>query len=306
MQLRHLKTFVAVASNLNITRAAERIHLAQSSVSEQIQALEADLNAALFDRTGRKLKLTEAGQRLLDHAHELLARADEARTAVAAAANTIAGTLAIGGLETLCAGYLPPLLAYFGTEHPEVGLQLRSAGSGDLRGGVRSGALDVSFVFGEPPDTPELKHEVVAEEELVVALPAGHRLAGQVAAGPDDLRNEPFLVTEQGCVYRQMFEAAFADNGARPRIAVELGSIAAIQKLVAEGAGCALIPRVAAEACNTRMVALPWTGGNSPVPVSMIWHSRRGKRPAVRLFLEAARRQFKPGDARLRRAAPFR
>lgn len=88
MQLRHLKTFVAVASSLNITRAAERIHLAQSSVSEQIQALEADLDATLFDRTGRKLKLTEAGERLLDHAHELLARADEARAAVTAAANT--------------------------------------------------------------------------------------------------------------------------------------------------------------------------------------------------------------------------
>lgn len=306
MQLRHLKTFVAVASDLNITRAAERIHLAQSSVSEQMQALEADLNAALFDRTGRKLKLTGAGQRLLDHAQELLARAEEARAAVAAAANMTTGTLAIGGLETLCASYLPPLLAHFGTEHPTVQLQLKSAGSGELRSGLKSGALDVSFAFGEPPDVPELKHEVVAEEELVVALPAGHRLAGQIAASAEDLHDEPFLVTEQGCVYRQMFETGFTQNGMRPRIAVELGSIAAIRKLVAEGAGCALIPRVAAEAGDRRIVALPWTGDHSPVPVTMIWHGRRSKRPAVRLFLEAARRHFKPGDARLRRAAPSR
>ncbi|PLP57205.1 LysR family transcriptional regulator [Mesorhizobium loti] len=306
MQLRHLKTFVAVASDLNLTRAAERIHLAQSSVSEQIQALEADLDAALFDRTGRKLKLTEAGQQLLDHAPDLLVRADEVRTAVAAAANTTAGALTIGGLETLCASYLPPLLAHFGAEHPAMRLQLKSAGSGDLRGGVKSGALDVSFAFGEPPETPELKHEVVAEEELVVALPAGHRLAGRATANADDLHNEPFLVTEQGCVYRQMFETAFAKHGTRPRIAVELGSIAAIQKLVAEGAGCALIPRVAAEASDGRVVTLAWTGDNSSVPVSMIWHGRRGKRPAVRLFLDAARQEFKPGDARPRHAAPSR
>ena len=305
MLLRHLKTFIAVASDLNLTRAAERIHLAQSSVSEQIQALEADLNAPLFDRTGRKLKLTEAGQRLLDHAHDLLARTEEARAAVAAATNTMAGTLTIGGLETLCASYLPPLLAHFGAAHPAVRLQLKSAGSGDLRSGVNSGALDISFAFGEPPQTPELKHEVVAEEELVVALPAGHQLAGQVTVGPSDLRTEPFLVTEQGCVYRQMFETAFAQDGTRPRIALELGSIAAIQKLVAEGAGCALIPRVAASG-DRRIVTLPWTGDNSPVPVSMIWHGRRGKRPAVRLFMEAARQQFKPGDARPRRATPFR
>lgn len=304
MQLRHLKTFVAVASDLNITRAAERIHLAQSSVSEQIQALEADLDATLFDRTGRKLKLTEAGQRLLDHAHDLLARTEEARTAVTAAANTTAGTLAIGGLETLCASYLPPLLAHFGAEHPAIRLQLKSAGSGELRSGVKSGALDVSFAFGEPPDMPELKHEVVAEEELVVALPAGHRLAGQADANADDLNNEPFLVTEQGCVYREMFETAFA--GKRPRIAVELGSIAAIQKLVAEGAGCALIPRVAAEAGSRRVVTLSWAGDNSSVPVSMIWHGQRGERPALRFFLEAARQRFKPGDAHPRHAAPSR
>lgn len=306
MQLKHLKTFVAVASDLNLTRAADRIHLAQSSVSEQIQALEADLDAALFDRTGRKLKLTEAGQRLLDHAHDLLARADEARAAVAAAANTVAGTLAIGGLETLCASYLPPLLAHFGADHPAVRLQLKSAGSGDLRGGVKSGALDVSFAFGEPAETPDLRSEVVAEEELVIAVPAGHRLAGQAAATASDLYDEPFLVTERGCVYRQMFETAFAQDGARPRIAVELGSIAAIQKLVAEGAGLALIPRVAVAAGDKRIMILPWTGNSSPVPVSMIWHGRRGKRPAVRLFLEAARRQFKPADARPRRATPPR
>ncbi len=306
MQLRHLKTFVAVASELNITRAAERIHLAQSSVSEQIQALEADLNATLFDRIGRKLKLTEAGQRLLEHAHDLLARADEARAAVATAANTAAGTLAIGGLETLCASYLPPLLAHFGAQNPAVRLQLKSAGSGALRAGLKSGALDVSFAFGEPPETSDLEHEVIAEEELVVAVPASHRLAGQAAANADDLRDEPFLVTERGCVYRQMFETAFAQDGARPRIAVELGSIAAIQKLVAEGTGLALIPRVAVMAGDERIVTLPWTGNSSSVPVSMIWHGRRGKRPAVRLFLEASRRQFKPGDARLRRATPFR
>lgn len=225
---------------------------------------------------------------------------------MAAAANTTTGALTIGALETLCASYLPPLLAHFGAAYPAVRLQLKSAGSSDLRSGVKSGALDVSFAFGEPPETSEFRHEVVAEEELVVALPAGHRLAGQLAASPDDLHDEPFLVTEQGCVYRQMFETAFARNGARPRIAVELGSIAAIQKLVAEGAGCALIPRVAADASDPRIVTLPWTGTNSPVPVSIIWHGRHGKRPALRLFLEAARQQLKPGDARPRRAAPFR
>lgn len=107
MQLRHLKTFAAVASTLNFTRAAERVHLAQSSVTEQIQALEADLGTALFDRSGRRLGLTEAGRRLLEYTSDILTLVDEMRSAVADAGAVAAGTLTIGGLETLCASQLP-------------------------------------------------------------------------------------------------------------------------------------------------------------------------------------------------------
>src|SRR5882757_7280417 len=90
MQLRHLKTFAAVASTLNITRAGEKVHLAQSSVTEQIQSLEADLGAPLFDRSRHRLRLTEAGRRLLEYAGDLLSLADEARSAVADAAGLVA------------------------------------------------------------------------------------------------------------------------------------------------------------------------------------------------------------------------
>src|SRR5262245_3662376 len=156
MQLRHLKTFVAVASTLNITRAAERVHLAQSSVTEQIQVLEADLGTALFDRSQRRLSLTEAGRRLLDYANDLLALADEARAAVAAAADLTAGTLTIGGLETLCCSYLPPLLARFRGEHSDVHVRLMVANSAALRNGLRTGSMDVCFAFGDMPQDPDL------------------------------------------------------------------------------------------------------------------------------------------------------
>src|SRR6266436_183338 len=133
MQLRHLKTFVAVASTLNITRAGEEVHLAQSSVTEQIQSLEADLGTPLFDRSRRRLRLTEAGRRLLEYAGDILSLSDEAHSAVADAAGLVAGSLAVGGLETLCANRLPPLLAKFRQQHPAIALQMKAAGSGELR-----------------------------------------------------------------------------------------------------------------------------------------------------------------------------
>lgn len=309
MQLRHLKTFVAVASTLNITRAGEQVHLAQSSVTEQIQSLEAELGTPLFDRSRRRLQLTEAGRRLLEYAGDLLSLADEARSAVADAAGLAAGFLTIGGLETLCASRLPPLLTRFHWEHPAVGIQLKAAGSGELRSGVKSGTMDVCFTFGEALSDPELQSEPVAREELVVIVPLGHRLAGRNAIEPEDLADEAFLITETGCVYRRLFDSAFpASSPVRPRVAGEFSSIAAIRSLVETGLGCALVPRLVASNTDGRVVALPWVGEADSVLVSMIWRRRRVQSPRLRLFLEAARNSFdsiRPADVRPRHAARF-
>lgn len=309
MQLRHLKTFMAVASTLSITRAAEQVHLAQSSVTEQIQALEADLGTALFDRSRRRLQLTEAGQRLLEYAGDLLALADEARAAVADATNLSTGMLTIGALETLCANWLPPLLTSYQAGHPAVRLQVKAAGSGALRSGVRGGVMDVCFAFGAGPFEPDLQHETVAEEDLVVIAPPGHRLAGREMIQAEDLADEPFLVTETGCIYRQMFESAFpAGRTIRPRIAGEFSSIAATRRMVESGLGCALVPRLVASEADGSLAASPWGGDVRSVPVSMIWRRQRVQPPVLRSFLEAARQgtaAIRPDDARPRHAARF-
>jgi DNA-binding transcriptional LysR family regulator len=307
MHLRYLKTFVAVASTLNITRAAERVHLAQSSVTEQIQALEIEVGAALFDRSRRRLALTEAGHRLLAYSTQLLALADEARAAVADAADATSGKLVIGGLETLCAGRLPPMLARFGQAYPAVQLQLKVAGSGDLRTAVKAGALDIAFAFGTPPADTELQHEEVCLEPLVVLASAGHRLTDAEAVSAADLVDENWLVTAQGCVYRQMFEDAFPPDGPkRPRVFGEFDSLAAIRALVGKGMGCALVPRLAVDHADPTVTSLPWEGSYRAVPTTMIWRRRRVQRPALDRFLTSTRAYFAavtPADGRRPRAA---
>lgn len=290
MQHRHLKTFLAVAECLNITRAAERVHLAQSSVTEQIQTLEADLGAKLFDREKRRLSLTEAGKRFHAYARELLVLADEARASIAETTAHISGTLKIGGLETLCAAWLPQRLASFRQSHPAIAYDLKVVNSAELRQGVERGALDIGFGFGEPPVGIDLHSEVVHREDLVAIAPPAHRLRSQTMVTTGDLAMEPFLVTAQGCVYRAMFDRTFsAHRPLRPSLVGEFGSLASIRALVAEGVGCAMVPRAVVADGTHEALCLPWSEGAAAVPVYMLWHGRRTATPALASFLDAAR-----------------
>jgi DNA-binding transcriptional LysR family regulator len=288
MQLKHLRTFLAVASTLNFTKAAAKVHLAQSSVTEQIQALESDLGVALFDRSQRRLALTQAGATLVGYAESLLALAADARSAVSGAAVVVRGTLAVGTLETLAARWLPPLLGEFQSRHPGVHVDLRVAGSGELRNAVRDGTLDLCFAFTEPPAGLGLGSECIAMDGLVLLVPAGHPLADRASVGPQQASGERFLVTPPGCAYRSMFDAAFAAGAARPAIAGEYGSLGAIAGLVRAGLGCALVPRLAAQGFDGELAAVPWDGAASRVAIHMIWRPRELP-AALRLFMHAVR-----------------
>ncbi|OHV78390.1 hypothetical protein LCM4579_26425 [Ensifer sp. LCM 4579] len=255
--------------------------------------MEADLGTPLFDRSQRRLKLTPAGERLLDYAGELLDLAEEARSAVATLSGTVSGRLRVGGLETLCAARLPELLAEYRREYPKVELSLKSANSGQLRSGMKSGELDVSFFFGEAVATAEMASEQVAQEGLVVIAPADHRLAGCESVDTGDLIDDAFLVTERGCVYRRMFDAAFAATlPDRPRLVGEFASLAAIRSLVGAGLGCALVPRLVVPEGERDVVVLPWKDKSRAAPVLMAWRRRRIQPPPLSAFLAVARRHF--------------
>lgn len=274
---------------------------AQSSVTEQIQTLESEFGTALFDRSQRGLELTVAGRRLLHYADEILSLADEARASVADAANVECGRLAIGGLETLCTNFLPPLLTAFRQDHPGIDLQLTTARSRELSTRVENGSIDLYFTFGNAPTGSQLQYECVARERLVVLAPPDHRLSGKRTIEAADLVNETFLITEPGCVYRTIFDTVFPQaSSTRPQVGGEFGSIGMIQRLVESGLGCALVPRSAVDV-NSRAVLLPWMSDADAVAVFMVWRRRRVQSPVLRLFLDTARRQLgciRPGDAR--------
>jgi DNA-binding transcriptional LysR family regulator len=308
MDLKRLKTFVHVARTLNFSEAARRIHRTQSSVTEQIQALEADLGVALFDRAHRKLALTPAGDCLLDHATRLIELADAARAAVLAAGGGATHTLVVGGIETIAAAFLPDVVARMAAAHPHVSVRVTVGATSALHAGVRDGTLDAACFFGTLAPDGDVASSVIAHEPLVLVVPPTHPLAAKAPAGASyaDIAHEPFLVTGQGCAYRRMFETALrARPDAQPRIAGEFDSVAAIVGLVERGLGCAIVPRMVPALADARVAVVPWLGDAATVPVSVAWRKRTSPAlTALLAALPAPAGAATPGDDRRRDAIP--
>ncbi|TJV03541.1 MAG: LysR family transcriptional regulator [Mesorhizobium sp.] len=299
MHPRLLKTFLAVARTRNITRAAEAVHLAQSSVSDQVQSLEAELGAALFTRSKGGLELTPAGLALKPVAEELLRLDAEARAAVQAAVGQTSGQVTVGALETIASARLAPWLPGFQARHPGIIVRMKVAGSGALLRQLEDGDIDVVFCF-EPrhfakdaSDQRFARRTIMAEPLVLVAAPGQGTAPGDIAA----LAKLRFVATEPGCIYRHMVDTAFVEAGVdAPEIAAEVGSIGVIARLVAAGAGFGLVPRIAVSdaIAGGDIVELPWPGSARAAPLTMIWRRRRVQPAALRQLLAAARDTLVP------------
>ncbi|WP_185012365.1 LysR family transcriptional regulator [Streptomyces sp. AK010] len=295
MELRHLRTFRTVARTLNFTRAAAELNYAQSSVTEQIQALENELAAKLFDRTSRKLSLTPAGERLVEYADQMLLLVQEARTAVEEEAQEPGGQLTVGGLETLCAHRLPAILARYRRLYPRVQVTLREGGRGQLYEWVRRGEIDVALTFGQAPRDKLLASEPLTTDRLMVVAPIDHRLASYARVVGQDLRGESFLATPQGCGFREMLDTLIDTLGPdAPVIDAQVASMAALCQCASAGMGCALLPEIAVTgpAARGEVAAVPLTGSASQTQITMTWLRRAELRPSVPAFLATAREAF--------------
>ncbi|MFD3925976.1 LysR family transcriptional regulator [Streptomyces sp. NPDC058614] len=287
MELRLLVTFEKVATVLSFTQAAAELKYAQSSVTSQIRALESSLGAELFDRLGSRIRLTEAGERLLPYARQIIELAEEARAAVVGAGEP-SGALTVGTMESLTAYRLLPLLELFHHRYPGVRLSLRTTIGDETRQALRQGTYDVGFLMERETEHAGLETAVLAVEPLALVAAPGHRLANTPVVTADLVR-ESLLATEPGCAYRDLFELEL--NSLEQVAFTEFGTIEATKRAAAAGLGIALLPEVtvAAELADGSLVRLPWE-----VPFTLrtqlAW--RAGKRlPAhVRLFVEQARR----------------
>ncbi len=284
MELRQLVTFEAVARHGGFTRAAEQLHLAQSAVSAQIRALETELGTALFARTTRRVTLTQAGELLLARTHRVRAELDGARADLADLAAVLRGRVAIGATAVMGGYDLPAALAGFHDRFPGVGVSLRSGLIARLLASLDDGTADL--VVGPVHDDLPSRFAAhrVATEELVLALPPGHRLAAGPQAGLSlaGLRDEPFVCLSAESGLRRILDDAAAAAGFTPRVQFETHSAAGIRDLVAAGLGVAL---VAASATRRPGPPVALRHPEPPVahpPIGVIHHRDRRLPPAAR------------------------
>ena len=290
MELRQLATFRAVAQTLSFTRAAEALDYAQSSVSAQIQELETELGSPLFERLGRRISLSEAGQRLLPYAERMLRLADEARATVPTG-DEPAGTLTIGSPESLCIHRLPPVLSQFHARFPRVQVIFRPGFGFELRRALVEGQADMCFLIEEPLRAPDLVVEPLVHERLLLLAHPDHALTKLASVGSRQLHGEPMLLTESGCSYRAAFERSLAQAGTRPGSILEFSSVEAIKQCVMAGMGITVLPAftATAELARGQLVALPWSEGTYGLVTQMAWHRDKWISPTLRAFLDLSR-----------------
>jgi len=292
VELRYLRAFLAVARTGGFTAAGARLSYAQSTITEQIRALETELGATLFDRTARGVRLTPAGERLVAYAEQVLALAGEARAAVREGAEP-AGTLLAGGLETLCAQVLPGLLVRYREACPRVRVVVRTGTRGELVEQVRRGDLAACLTFGPVAADAALVSRELHRVRLVVVGPPGHPVAATGRVSRADLAGERFLATEPGCGFRAMFDAALG-GPAGPELVAEVGSMAALRSCARDGVGLALLPEVAVaeQAARGEVTAVPLAdpdgAGDATVPVLLTWAAASAREPALAGFLAVA------------------
>jgi DNA-binding transcriptional LysR family regulator len=238
-----LKVFRTVAAEASFRRAAERLHLSQPAVSQQIHALEEELGTMLFDRRNGRVRLTEAGAVLLAYAQKGARLAEEALAALESSRGESVGELRLGASMTVTQYILPRLLGPFLRKHPGISVSIRSANTERIVEALASGEISLAMIEG-PASSREVYRQRILEDRMVLIV--GRRLAwpktGPVQAC--DLREVPLLLRERGSGSRRVVELALRRAGLRHRdlnIVMELDSIGAIVSAVEEGLGAAFV-----------------------------------------------------------------
>jgi DNA-binding transcriptional LysR family regulator len=244
MELRHLAYFVAVAQKLNFSRAAEELHVAQPAISQQIRALEADLSVQLFDRMGRRVALTHAGEALLPHAYAVLAAVETAKNAVRELSQLTHGTTSLGAPPTVSTHLLPGRLTRFRRRYPGLEVTLREAGTESLLKQLEAGLLDLAIVVSDALP-PKVEAAPFLEEAYVLAVGLLNPLSKLASVRMVDLAGEAFILFPEGYRLREVTLTACQRAGFQPKVALDGGAMQSALEFVAAGLGVALVPELA-------------------------------------------------------------
>lgn len=289
MELRHLIYFEAVARHQHVSHAAAELAIAQPAVSKQIHDLERELGGVvLFERVGRNVRLTEAGQALLEHVRIILAQVEAARAEIRERVGLQSGRASIGAPPTVGVQLLPRILAAFNQRYPNLELVLREGGTQTMLGLLETGDVDLAVVT-LPVARRGLHVTPLFTEELVIVVAPEHPLAAREAVAMSALANESFLLYPHGYGMRDKTLEACQQAGFTPRVVLDGGEMDMVLRLAEAGLGIALMPRLALDSAPN-LVALRVSDQALGRTMALVSREDRALAPAaraLRAFLES-------------------
>ncbi len=297
MELRQLKTFNTLARVLNFNRSAEILNYSQSAISVQIKLLEEDLGVPLFDRLGKNVRLTEAGQMLVRYSQKML-DIEKETVAKVSGWEEPHGSISIRIPQSIATYLLPSVLSKFHARFPRVGLDIGSCAYHTLPHELKTGMTDVAFLLANSVHFSDLKTELLRIESLVMVSSPDHPLAEKTAMRVKDLAGQSILLPKHDCSYKMLFEQILTEERVDSATFMEINSIEAIKQCVLKGVGVTMIPLMAVsqELAENRLSVLPMPENNLEIAILMIWHKDKWISPTLRAFMETIKEVMKVSD----------
>ena len=288
MELRHRRYFDALAETLNFTRAAERLHVTQSTLSHQIRQLEEELGTPLFDRGGKRVRMTEAGEILRSHMTPALEKIDLGLQALRAPGQAITGRIRLGTTPSFNTQMVPQCVATLLKSYPGIQVAVEELAAGDILRRLRSGRLDMAVSY-PPGEGSDLWFEPLYNEELRLVVAADHPLARRRKVRMVELHSVRMVLLWPHFLTRKLLEDCFAAAGARTVEVAQVNSIAPMIELIRQTDLAGIIPESAlGQREGLRVIPL-----EDPTPIrtpGMLWPKGAARSPVLKHFAEIIRR----------------
>jgi DNA-binding transcriptional LysR family regulator len=292
MTLHQLTIFLAVAKFRSFTQAADDLKMSQPDVSVQIRNLENEIELSLFERLGKKIRLTEAGEVLKERATNICSQLEDTRQLLAELKGMVRGSLVVGASTTIGMYLLSKPIDEFSRRFPGIKTHLKTGTTGAIEEMVLNAVVDLGFTVGVP--IPEVKGEIFMDDELVLIHLPRHPFSAKKQVRLEDLYNENFILRGPGSLSYRVFVDLFRDKGTIPNIGMELDNTQAVKWAVAEGLGVSLVPKHAVmQELKRRLLSMKRIEGVSlHCPLNIISHPQKKFSPAARAFLDLLRGHF--------------
>jgi DNA-binding transcriptional LysR family regulator len=286
MEIRQLRYLVTIVETGGFTRAAERVHVAQPGVSAQIRQLERELGQELLDRSGRSVRLTDAGAAVLPHAQAVLRAIDDLRDAADQMAGLLRGRIRVGMVTSCGVPDVPVLLERFHRRYPGIDISLVEDSSHALMDQVRDGTLDMALVAFGMRDPEGLTLSVIADEELVAVVSHGHPLSEQDTVGLGVLVDHTLITMPVGSGIRGVLDELCTAAGVKPHIALEATNPRMLAELAARGLGVAIVPESTAREHEPELHALRIVRPPIRGRLAMAWRTDGQRSAAARALVD--------------------